>query len=230
MDDDLDFTKFELDTDVTGEEPTFRATIVGRRLTLVHWMPFLISGGPVGELLAERASAGVSIADLTVIGDPPDREVVVSWLAAGDLEVAERVLVRWAQRTAHCRVWFPDRLVEIPLTSVGPALAVVRCSNCRAIWRDRNVDFWAMVASRGPFPTFCPLCGGDLRQWSARQQKVRGKMTAHPIWVINTLLRQPALPSILRATARWHFAAATPDLGVGIGPGIDRGGKRDRAR
>lgn len=172
-----DFDDFELDQGddcvrVAEQDPTFRATFADGRLTVLLWWPGLPRGGPMRSLLDERDRDGVTIADLTVIGQVPQREVIVRFLANGERRCAERALVRWAEQTGHRRIWFSDRVLDLdPGGVVSPATTT--CSNCRAEWRDGDDRFWISVRRDGYFPNICPLCGGDLPQWHTRRRPRR---------------------------------------------------------
>lgn len=169
MDFDELFEMFGIDPDDEGEAPSvpdFRATIRGSKLTLVGWAPHLLSVGPTGALVRERAHAGVTIADLWVTGDEPS-EVIVGYLAVADRRRADRLLARWAEAVGHGRLWLPDRLVELdPDRPLGSAR--VECPTCGAGWQDGSTDFWVNVRQGGRFPSLCPICNGDLPQWQWR--------------------------------------------------------------
>lgn len=168
MDDDFeDFDDWELpepDADDAPGCPDHRATVVGGRVTVVPWGPHLVVGPAQRRLLRERAEAGVSVADLTVSGDPPARDVVVRFLAGGGRD-AEATLRRWAAWTGHRRIWFPHRVVGLtPPRRFGQVRTT--CTSCGVEWREGDPEFWAHVQSAGTFPGYCLLCGGDLPQWT----------------------------------------------------------------
>jgi hypothetical protein len=171
-DDDIfgDFDDWEVgfeepEPDAPPPPPDYRATVVGARLTLIHWSPYLAIGPAQRSLLRERERAGVTVADLTTSGDPPRRELVVRFLARGGGARAERTLASWAAATGHSRLWLPDRVVPLsPPERFDQARTT--CSNCGVEWREGDPEFWANVQQSGSFPTYCLLCGGDLPQWT----------------------------------------------------------------
>jgi hypothetical protein len=171
MDDDFDlFGDADPDPDDAPGRPTYRATIVGERITVIHWVPFLASGPLHRPILREREQAGVTIADLTVLGDGPDRELVVKFLARGGGEAAGRALSRWAAQTGHRRIWFPGRVVDLKVPARFGQVATT-CSNCGFTYHEDEPEFWATVRSNGTFPTYCLVCGGDLPQWTGRSKQ-----------------------------------------------------------
>jgi hypothetical protein len=145
--------------------PTWRATIRGEKLMLTGWAQWMITGGPLGALLPARARSGVTIADLTVHGAEED-EISVSFLvrAKSAPERAEAVLIDWAGKVGHRRVWLPDRLVEIEPDPEAIARASVRCEACHAKWSDATPEFWLGVREAKAFPKWCPVCGCELPQ------------------------------------------------------------------
>lgn len=157
----------EPDPDAPPGSPTYRATVVGRRVTLVCWMPLLMSGPGAGAAFREREAAGVTVADLTTAGEGPAREVTVEFHARGDAEQAERALEEWAQLAGYRRIWFPDRVVGFdecpPLRA-----ARVTCPACRHAYREQRAEFWLDVHRRGCFPNYCLVCGHDLPQWEGQ--------------------------------------------------------------
>jgi hypothetical protein len=169
--DDIDFGDFEEwsldppDPDDAPPPPDYRATVVGARVTLIPWGPHLVVGPAHRALLREREAAGVTVADLTVSGSPPGREVVMRFLARGAGAGGERALLRWAAATGHRRVWLPGKVIPLsPPKRFGQARTT--CSNCGVEWRESDPEFWAGVQSAGTFPGFCLICGGDLPQWA----------------------------------------------------------------
>src|SRR5687768_2907974 len=92
--------------------PTYRATVDGGALFLVPWHPGLSNGGP-GQHAVRAVPRSVTLADLTVIGDPPDREVLVAFVGRPGTQAARERFVEWAEDTGHRRVWFPDAVVEL---------------------------------------------------------------------------------------------------------------------
>lgn len=149
--------------------PTWRATIRGGRLMLSGWAPWLITGGPLGNLLPARARAGVTIADLTVHGADND-EISVRYLVRAEPEdQAQEILLDWAQRVGHKRVWLPDcSVVELEPNPERITRVSVRCDVCRARWSDGTPEFWLGVREAKAFPKWCPVCGCELAQWTSR--------------------------------------------------------------
>jgi hypothetical protein len=168
---DEDFN--ELSTDLTGADsapdPTFRATIRGRRLMLTGWAPWLIRGGPLATLFPDRAADGITIADLTIHGNDDNEVSVRFYTVGGQLEDAESVLIRWAEGVGHRRIWFPDRLVTVESDPRSIGTASVRCPTCRARWSDSSPEFWLVVKGSGTFPRWCPMCGCEVPQWTVRR-------------------------------------------------------------
>lgn len=173
MDDDIDFDELfgpPPGPDDPPAHPTYRATVVGARVTVIHWLPNLDVGPATRVLLREREAAGVSIADLNVLGTGTDRELVVRYLARGGGARAERALTRWAAMTGHKRLWLPDRLVALePPKRFAPAATT--CTNCGLEWREGAPEFWSMVRENGAFPAYCLVCGGDLPQWTIQRKR-----------------------------------------------------------
>src|SRR3954471_18876070 len=101
------------------EQPDFRATVAGARVTVIPWMPALVCCGPMAGLLRERERAGVTIADLTRVND---RELVARVLARGGARRAENALVRWAGAAGYTRLWLPSRVVELDPGLAGTAV------------------------------------------------------------------------------------------------------------
>ena len=176
--DDIDFSDFEFfddepDPDGPPGDPDYRATVVGPRLTVVHWMEYLHVSPIHRAMLREREAAGVTMADLTVLGEGGARELVVRLLAHGGGRDAERLLARWAAATGHVRLWLPERVIALrPPSRFGAVTAT--CPTCGVSWREQDPQFWAGVQAVGRFPTYCLLCGGDLPQWTGVREKVRG--------------------------------------------------------
>ena len=174
--DDLDlFDYLDDDPDPDGppSDPDYRVTVLGARLTVVHWMEHLHVSPIHRAMLREREAAGVTMADLTVMGVAGERELVVRFLARGGGRDAERVLMRWAAATGHRRLWLPERIVALRAPERFGEVAAT-CPTCGASWREQDPQFWAGVHSVGRFPTYCLLCGGDLPQWTGVREKVRG--------------------------------------------------------
>ena len=146
--------------------PTWRATIRGEKLMLTGWAQWMITGGPLGALLPARARSGVTIADLTVHGAEGD-EISVRFLvrARRTEDRAEELLIDWAGKVGHRRVWLPDRLVEIEPDPEAITRASVRCDVCHAKWSDATPEFWLGVREARAFPKWCPVCGCELSQW-----------------------------------------------------------------
>ncbi len=157
------------DTEVSST-PDYRATIRRRRVTLTAWGPWLATGGPAGNLLRQRGEDGVAIADLVTVHDSAGlaHELIVHMLG-GDTAEARAALVNWAGAAGYGRVWLPDDLVEIEADLRLGGVARTRCGNCGVRFAEGHADFWVAVRRSGIFPVMCPLCGGDLPQWSVRR-------------------------------------------------------------
>ena len=150
------------------DNPDFRATVVGGRLTIVSWHPHLIgSGGPCNTHHRERDRNGIGIADLTVIREPNAQlELIAKFLCGGHRAVVRDAIVGWAQSLGYRRVWLPDEVVDLDgADASGAKGARTRCPTCRTRWEDDDLDFWLNVRRWGNFPLSCPLCGCDLPQW-----------------------------------------------------------------
>lgn len=176
MDDwDLDGLFDEPEPDDAPGDPDYRATVSGDRLLVVNWMPCLDDGPVTRTLLRAREAAGTTIADLSVSGEPGERDLVVRFLARGGGRAAERRIARWAALTGHRRLWLPDRVVDLPRPRKLGEVAT-SCPSCGAEWREGDPRFWSSVQAAGLFPSFCLLCGGDLPQWTPApvRAKVRG--------------------------------------------------------
>jgi hypothetical protein len=174
----LDFNEQSETSDLEPEEeamgpPDFRATITRGKVTVINWAPYLLRAGPHGQLLRERARAGVTIADLWMTGVPQEtwvegnelHELIVEYLSVANRRHADRALTRWAEAVGYTRLWLPDRLVALDFDH-PLGLAHVECSNCGAKWEDSSPDFWAGVRACGRFPSVCQICNGDLPQWA----------------------------------------------------------------
>lgn len=150
--------------------PDYRATIRRRRVTLTHWGPWLAGGGPAGNLVRQRAEDGIALADLTVVRDETGLadEVVVD-LLCGDTPEVRASVVSWAGAAGYRRVWLPDVIADVHGDPRVGGLARTRCGNCGVRFADDDPDFWVGVRRSGIFPAMCPLCGGDLPQWSVRR-------------------------------------------------------------
>ena len=146
---------------------TFRATITGSVIRLVKSDPALAdAASPLGSMLEEVADDGVTIADLGDSGDPQSgMELTVTYLAEGDPD-AEETLAEWATLIGYRRVWFPDGVVELGRRPAFVDKASVSCPACEQTWTAGGREFWLEVMDRRAFPTFCPLCGGGLPQWT----------------------------------------------------------------
>jgi hypothetical protein len=175
MDEDDFFEDLDLDSndepdpDGPPPEPSFRAVVADGRVSLITWMPWLADGVATRPAFEARAAAGVTIADVTVFGSDPNREVIVDYLAHGGGRSAERALERWAELSGYLRIWFPARVETFdecpPLRT-----ATVTCPSCGHAYREREAGFWVGVRQRGHFPNWCLLCGGDLPQWKANHR------------------------------------------------------------
>jgi hypothetical protein len=153
--------------------PDFRATVTRRGVMLLPWSPWLATGGPLGSLVRARGSRGVTLADVSVVRDDDDgvaREAIVDVIAGGG-GAAREALIRWASSAGYERVWLPGEVVDTdPQRFVG-GVAQTRCRNCGGSFADRRPEFWLSVRRDGHFPSACPICGGDLAQWSVAERQ-----------------------------------------------------------
>jgi hypothetical protein len=147
--------------------PTYRATIVEGRLSIVDWRPQLLGRGESAVIAEQRGRRGVSLADLTVVGHVlGQREVIVAFLGermAG--ESARSAIAIWASATGHYRVWFDDELRELEEANIETPEISALCPTCGTEWcgsREVLERAWA----NGFFPPQCDLCGGLLPQWT----------------------------------------------------------------
>jgi len=159
------------------EPPDYRATVADGVLTLAHWHPGIMQGGPTQDLFRKRARAGVTIADVTLTYDVEGcREALVSVLTTGgDREQAETTLIDWAAATGQRRIWLETRVVDLDKNPRPLGVAHVKCRSCGSRWEDGRPQFWEMIQAEGRFPPVCPLCGDALPQWSVRARRRRSK-------------------------------------------------------
>ena len=173
MDDDFNEQFDEIfggEGDTPDLTPTWRATIRRGRLMLTGWAPWLITGGPMGNLLPARARSGVTIADLTVHCEDRD-EVSVRYLVRAEPRLRARGDPRSTgrSRSAIERIWLPD--------SHGRARARPRADHrrdgplrrtaARGGRTGRRSSGSASVEAKA-FPKWCPICGCEMPQWTAR--------------------------------------------------------------
>ena len=151
-----------------SSSPDYRATITRTRLTVVPWGRWLAADGPLADFEA-HVDDGIALADLGVVRD--DRgladEVVVDMLC-GDGREARATLVRWAAAVGYRRIWLPDQLVQLTDAALVGGRARTRCRSCGGRLTAGEPEFWVTVRCMGAFPPACPLCGGDLPQWTVR--------------------------------------------------------------
>lgn len=152
-----------------ARQPTYRATIRGEKVTLTAWAGWLTTGGAMGQLFRDRERAGVAIADLTVEGEHDDELIVRFYSHGRSRDQAETALIKWASRVGYRRLWLSDRVVEVDPHPEQLGHAEVRCPTCRAPWTDANPEFWLFVRRQRSFPTWCPLCGCELPQWTVSE-------------------------------------------------------------
>src|SRR5439155_10814152 len=96
-----------------SDSPDFRLTVRRGAVLAVDWHPWLVSGGPMTEMLRARGRAGVAIADVTVLHDEVAAEAVGRFLA-GDSAAARAAITDWARDVGYRRLWLPDNLIELP--------------------------------------------------------------------------------------------------------------------
>jgi hypothetical protein len=150
-------------------EPDFRVTLLPNgTVRLVCWHPGLCTGGALQTLIHARGRAGIGIADLERSGeDDAGRELTAVFLA-GDTPAARAALTGWAADAGYARLWLPDAVVELEPVPAGPRQT--RCTACRVRLVDAAPSLWDYVRDAGHFPLACPLCGGDLPQWTPTRQ------------------------------------------------------------
>lgn len=171
----------EDDEDTDGHhDPDFRATVQrSGAVRVVPWGPWLKSNGPSYTLMAARDRAGITIADLPIIRDDQGaaREVIVE-LHTGGTDTHRAALSDWAQAVGYRRVWLDDEVIDLEPSAGGPV--TTRCTGCgQRFVEGRNVHFWHHVRHAGAFPTFCPLCGSDLPQWTQGSRSNIGGAKRH---------------------------------------------------
>lgn len=162
----------DADAQLAVPDPTYRATVRKGRVMLTNWANWLASGGMWNGMLDARSRAGVTIADITIVGED-DSDVLVRFLSDGrSREDATAALCDWAERVGYRRIWFDDRL-EVILDDEPAVIgkAKVRCQTCGSRWQDSTPEFWAMVREMGTFPRWCMLCGCELPQWDVVSEK-----------------------------------------------------------
>jgi hypothetical protein len=149
------------------DDPDLRATVQrSGAVRVVPWGPWLNSNGPAYTLIAARDRAGITIADLRIIRDDEGaaREVIVEFHSGGG-DTHRAALSDWAQAVGYRRVWFDDEIIDLEPGAGGPV--TTRCTGCgQRFVEGRSGHFWQHVRHSGAFPTFCPLCGSDLPQWT----------------------------------------------------------------
>lgn len=146
--------------------PTQRAVVRDGRVTVLMLLPCLLSGPVAGAAFRERAADGVTVADLTPVGDG---ELVVDLLADGGGARARRALERWAASVGYERIWFPGRVRDLATTAVA-RVARVQCPSCGHRYDEHRQAFWLAVHAARQFPSYCLLCGHDLPQWSVSRR------------------------------------------------------------
>ena len=179
----FDFADFmdELSREPEDPDPDFRATYRARRLTVMRWWPGLTVMGPPSSFFRQRQKAGTVIADLTQHEGKLGAELSITFRSAGRNRLsAEKAIAEWAASVGFKRLWLGHSLIELEAT-VGPNdTASVTCPTCGQLWSDEGYVFWSMVVSQRSFPSYCPLCGGDLPQWrvEGRRNPVRNVLGA----------------------------------------------------
>lgn len=196
--------------------PRFRATIAEGVLTLASWHPMLVAptiGG--GIVLRERAAAGVAIADLTVLGEAPERELTVNFVTDPTRSRdAQLLLADWASVCGYTRIWFDEpSVIDLRGRTEPSSCASTRCPTCAASWEETLPHFWLNVRSAGLFPTQCPVCAGTLPQWNARPAR-----RPAPEISATTASSQPATPPEPADSAR---PLPTSTLGPQTGSGAE---------
>lgn len=146
------------------KNPDARATIVGEQLTLIEWHPRL---KPVA-LMPQSESA--AYADVRYVGEPGEREVLVTHETPGAIdERIQSLFVSWAGRVGLKRVWFPDAIADIDARA-ATGDATVACSTCHTTITAGGFEFWEGVMRWGIFPNRCSSCGGVLAQWELKSE------------------------------------------------------------
>ncbi len=147
-------------------QPKYRATYRKKRLTVVPFFPSMIVNGPSSGWFQAREKAGTVIADLSSHESGAGDELSIIYRAAGrNRDLAQLAIAEWAASVGYRRLWHPEGFAELQATVSDEDRASVKCTTCGQAWSDGGSTFWQMVHGQHGFPTFCPLCGGDLPQW-----------------------------------------------------------------
>ena len=147
-------------------QPKYRATYRKKRLTVVPFFHSMIVNGPASGWFRHREKAGTVIADLIADETEGRDELSITYRSAGrNRDAAQLAIAEWAASVGYKRLWHPDGFVELQATVSDEDRASVKCTTCGQGWSDTGSSFWTMVHGQRGFPTFCPLCGGDLPQW-----------------------------------------------------------------
>ena len=132
---------------------------------------------------ARAGPRGVTIADLTVVGDDErSRELIVGVVADGaDRRGAEELIVRWAAPSGSgaCGSRTPS---SRSATTLHPGDGDRRLPDVSSRVGRRPAGLLAAGARAGVFPASCPICNGLMPQWSVLEGEVETTVpTERPI-------------------------------------------------
>ena len=157
------------------DNQTCRAVIRNGRVTITQRPMHLMARMTMAYTEALR-EAGTTMCDLELDdGGIGNRELTVSFIPSGSgTPEAIDTLLEWAAVAGCCRVWLPDRVVELDagLVPHPDDLEAAECPVCGVIPFDHtSADDVAKSRTRGLRPRLCPVCSSrvpERRQVSAR--------------------------------------------------------------
>lgn len=118
------------------------------------------------SLATVEPGSAVEYADIRILGDAPNREVIATFPDRGGSQFARALVIEWARLTGHRRVWLEGEIAD--LTDALPAMAASRvtCPACGFEHRANGLEFWSYVHAVGHFPQLCSCCGASIPQWA----------------------------------------------------------------